>query len=210
MDRTPLIKKLRLMLVASQAEAFPRPLEHLSSLAFIGGAGALQLREKHLSGRELFDEAMELRTLCRKEGKLFIVNDRLDVALACQADGVHLGQEDLPAREAVRLMPKNMLLGVSVNTRAMAEEALTAGADYLGVGAIFSTPSKPEAKAISPKEIEAILALGAPTLAIGGIGPKNAAVVWAYGFSGLAVISALTQAENPANTARELLKGAPG
>lgn len=200
-----LFERLKLTLVISQAEARPRSILELAEQAFAGGVTALQLREKNLPDQCLFERARELSLFCREHGRLFIINDRLDIALAVNADGLHLGQSDLPAEIAAGLMPRNKILGVSASTLAEAKAALRAGADYLGVGAIFPTGSKDDASVAADEEIKAIIGLGFPAVAIGGINLGNAAQVWSQGFSGLAVISALSQAPAPEKTARQLI-----
>ncbi|MDL2226674.1 thiamine phosphate synthase [Deltaproteobacteria bacterium OttesenSCG-928-M10] len=197
--------RLRLTLVISRREAAPRGLLELADLAFQGGATALQLREKDRPDGEFYEEALEMARFCRERGKLFIINDRLDLALAVNADGLHLGQSDLPAEVAARLLPKNKILGVSAATEAKARQALAAGADYLGVGAVFPTGSKDDATVIDPAEIGRIIDLGAPAVAIGGLTAANAGQAMAYGFTGLAVISALAAAADPRAAAGLLL-----
>jgi thiamine-phosphate pyrophosphorylase len=199
-----LSEALRLTLVVSRREAAPRTIEELADLAFIGGVTALQLREKEASDREVFELAVPLAKFCRERGKLFFVDDRLDVALAADADGVHLGQADLPAEAAAKILPKSKILGVSVATPAQARLALAAGADYLGLGAIIPTPSKTDAVIVTADDIAAINAMGTITVAIGGVGLANAAAIRDMGFQGLAVISALTQAEDPMAAAKAL------
>jgi len=198
--------RLTLTLVISRLEAEPRSLAELAELAFDGGATAMQLREKELSDHDFYREALALRDLCRRRDKLFIINDRLDLALAVEADGLHLGQTDLPAEAAVKLMPKNMILGVSVRTPDEARAALAAGADYLGVGAVFPTGSKADASLATSADLKEILALGVPSVAIGGLTTDNAAQAWALGFTGLAVISALAAAPDPRQAAARLLR----
>lgn len=200
-----LSERLKLTLVISQAEARPRSILELAEQAFAGGVTALQLREKNIPDQTLFERALELSLFCREHGRLFIINDRLDIALAVNADGLHLGQADLPAEIAAGLMPRNKILGVSASTLAQAKAALRAGADYLGVGAVFPTGSKDDAQAVTDEEINAIVGLGFPAVAIGGINAGNAAQVWSKGFAGLAVISALSQASAPEKTARQLI-----
>jgi thiamine-phosphate diphosphorylase len=181
----------------------------LAEAAFDGGVTALQLREKDgLSDREIYEEAVVLRELCRVRGRLFLIDDRLDLALAVGADGVHLGQQDLPAAAAARLLPPGLILGISVRTMEEARAALADGAAYLGVGAIFPTGSKDGAALVSPETVREIAALGAPTVAVGGLTPANARAAWAMGVAGLAVISALTRASDPRAAAAGLLEGA--
>ena len=202
-----LAERLKLTLVLSRREAAPRPMAELAEAAFDGGVTALQLREKNgLSDREIYEEALELRELCRARNRLFFIDDRLDLALAAGADGVHLGQQDLPAAAAARLLPPGLILGVSVRTMAEARAALADGAAYLGVGAVFPTGSKDDAVLVSPETVREIAALGAPTVAIGGLTLANAPEAWALGVTGLAVISALTLAPDPRVAAAGLLE----
>ncbi|MDR2455386.1 MAG: thiamine phosphate synthase [Deltaproteobacteria bacterium] len=199
---------LRLTLVASRREAEPRSLFELAEAAFKGGVTALQLREKTASDLEVFELAKSLAPFCRERGKLFLIDDRLDVALAADADGVHLGQADLPAEAARAILPKSKIVGISASNLPQAEQALAAGADYLGLGAIIPTDSKTDASVISQADIRAVNSLGAITVAIGGITLDNAKAIRAMGFQGLAVISALTKAPDPEAAARRLLEGA--
>ncbi|MGB9662452.1 MAG: thiamine phosphate synthase [Moorellaceae bacterium] len=175
--------------------------------ALAGGATVIQLREKNWPARDLVELGRELRRLTREAGAGFIVNDRLDVALAVDADGVHLGQEDLPARIARRLLGEGKVLGVSVGTVAEALEAVAAGADYLGVGPIFATGSKADAG--EPVGVELIKVIRervtVPLVAIGGINRHNAAGVIAAGADGIAVISAVVSADDVCAAAAELL-----
>ncbi|UQZ90487.1 thiamine phosphate synthase [Deltaproteobacteria bacterium Smac51] len=206
--RERLEEGLRLMLVISRGEAAPRTPAELAKLAFAGGATSLQLREKHLTDHELYQEALALRQLCRERDKMFVINDRLDLALAVDADFLHLGQKDLPAAVAARLWPRHKFLGVSVNTLDQAKAALEAGADYLGVGAVFPTGSKDDAVLMAKEAVDSIVALGAPTIAIGGISVANAASAWGMGVNGLAVISALAGADDPQMAASKLIAAA--
>jgi thiamine-phosphate pyrophosphorylase len=199
-----LAEALRLTLVVSRGEAAPRSVEELADLAFRGGVTALQLREKLAPDREVWRLARDLARFCRERGRLLIVDDRVDVALAAGAHGVHVGQSDLPARAVASIIPKSMILGVSVSTEAQAGAALAAGADYLGVGAMVATGSKTDAAVVPEAEAAAINSLGAVTVAIGGVGEANAARFRAMGFQGLAVISALTRSADPEATARIL------
>ena len=209
MDRRALAAGMRLTLVVSQAEASPRTITELAGLAFAGGVSALQLREKRMEGREFYELARRLAVFCRERGRLFIVNDRLDIALAAGADGVHLGQGDLPAKAAREILGPGKILGVSAANRGEARAALEAWADYLGVVAMVATGSKTDAQVVKEDEIGPVLGTGLVTVAIGGVKKENAGRFWRLGFDGLAVISELTGAADPAGTARELLRGAP-
>lgn len=158
-----------------------------------GGAKIIQLREKRRSGRELYAIAQEIRSLCSQYNARFIVNDRLDIALASGADGVHLGQDDLPLSAARRLAPRPFLIGVSVGTVEEAIRAEREGADYLGVGPVYPTGTKPDAgPPVGPELIRIIrAAVTIPIVAIGGITLSNAGDVLAAGADGIAVISAV-------------------
>ena len=179
----------------------------LARLAIEGGADAIQLREKDAACREIHAIALEIRRLTREAGAAFIVDDRLEVALASDADGVHLGQEDLLAALARKILGPGKLLGVSAGS---AEEALIAerdGADYIGFGPVFEArSSKPDAGA--PLGLERLAIARArctlPIVGIGGIDARNAASVIAAGASGVAVISAVAAADDIPRATREL------
>jgi len=200
-----LTEQLQLTLVISRAEARPRTIMALAEEVFAGGVTAIQLREKDLPDSEFYKEAKELREFCFHHRKVLIINDRIDIALAVNADGVHLGQSDLPAEAAAKILPKDKILGVSANTLEAARLAIRFGADYLGVGAIFPTGSKDDASVISDQEARNIINLGLPAIAIGGIKAENAGAVWGMGFGGLAVISALSAASDPKSIASKII-----
>ncbi|WP_258358644.1 thiamine phosphate synthase [Moorella sulfitireducens (nom. illeg.)] len=184
-----------------------RPTLELVREALAGGATAIQLREKDLPARELVELGREIRKLTRAAGATFIINDRLDVVLAVEADGVHIGQEDLPARVARELLGSGKILGVSTGTVTEARQAVADGADYLGVGSIYATSSKGDAgEPIGLAGLKAIrAAVTIPVIAIGGINNDNAAEVIAAGADGIAVLSAVIGAPDVAAAARELL-----
>ncbi|MGI9953489.1 thiamine phosphate synthase [Moorellaceae bacterium AZ2] len=175
--------------------------------ALAGGATVIQLREKNWPARALVEVGQEIRRLTREAGASFIVNDRLDVALAVDADGVHLGQDDLPAAIARRLLGPGKILGVSVGSVAEARDAQAAGADYLGVGPVFATGSKADAgRPVGPELISTLKrVVSIPLVAIGGINRGNAAEVVAAGADGVAVISAVVSARDVRAAAAELL-----
>jgi thiamine-phosphate pyrophosphorylase len=207
MPDRPLAELLRLTLVIGKADAARHGLERTILAALRGGVTALQLREKTLPDREFYEEALLCRRIASERGALFIVNNRVDIALASGADGVHVGESDLPLEAARGLLPKGMVLGFSASSREGGEEAARKGADYLGVGAVYPSPSKPESEVMAPKAVAGIVGLGIPTVGIGGISPGNAGEAWAMGFTGLAVISAICGAGDPEAAARGLLRG---
>ncbi|EAU66703.1 thiamine phosphate synthase [Stigmatella aurantiaca] len=170
------------------------------------GVGALQFREKALPMAEQLVQARRLRAQCRRAGALFFVNDRLDLAMAAGADGVHLGQSDLPPAEARRLWGPQALIGASCAT--LEELSIADGADYVGVGPIYATASKVDAGTpVGTAAVEQICrAFPGPVVGIGGIGPGLAAPLIRAGACGVSVISAILDAPDPAFAARELLR----
>jgi thiamine-phosphate pyrophosphorylase len=183
------------------------PVE-LARMALEGGARMVQLRRKHASGRELFEWAVRIQELCGRYEAAFIVNDRVDIARAMQADGVHLGQQDLPVAAARSILGPHALIGVSVSGIDEARRAMADGAGYIGLGHIFPTCSKDKS---SPPLGTGVIrdvrrAVDLPVVAIGGIGPENVSMVMDAGASGIAVISAVAGAENPSAATKELVR----
>ena len=183
-----------------------RPLSDLVRAAVEGGVTLVQLREKDGSARSILAQAAALRALLAPRAVPLIVNDRLDLALAAGADGVHLGQGDLPCAVARRLAGPDFLLGVSVSSPAEAAQAESEGADYLGVSPVFDTPTKrdtPSATGLAGlRAIRAATRL--PLVAIGGIHAGNAAEVIRAGADGVAVVSAIMAARDPRAAAHAL------
>lgn len=176
-------------------------------LVLEGGARLVQLRAKHATARELAQMGQAIRALTRRYGALFIVNDRLDIALAVEADGVHLGQDDLPVPLARKLAGDAFIIGVSAETLEEAQRAEAEGADYLGVGPMFATTTKPDAGVpVGPERLRAIKqAVSIPVYGIGGITSQNAPLVMQAGADGVCVISAIIGAPDPTEATRQLL-----
>jgi len=179
-----------------------------AKLAIRGGADTIQFRQKSGSTREMIANSQRIKRLCAEAGVLFIVNDRLDVAIAAEADGVHLGQDDFPAPLARRLFGKDKIIGGSA---AILDEALKCyedGVDYVGFGPIFTTSSKEDAGPVSgiEKLKEVVKAIPVPIIAIGGITPENTPDVLEAGAAGIAVISAVCSAPNPEAATQQLLQ----
>ncbi|HIR35755.1 MAG TPA: thiamine phosphate synthase [Candidatus Faecimorpha stercoravium] len=173
--------------------------------ALTGGITLLQLREKNLTDREMLQEAQELLPLCHRHGVPLIINDRVQVALDAGADGVHLGQEDMSPREARAILGPDAIIGVSARTVGSAQRAEQEGADYLGVGAVFSTSTKKDAQNISPETLRQICqAVHIPVVAIGGIGPDNILELLGCGIQGVAVVSSIFAQKNIAQAASRL------
>jgi len=173
-----------------------------------GGAKTIQLRDK-LSGKaELLPIAQQLKSLCAKHSVLFIMNDYLDIALATGADGLHLGQKDLPIAVARKLLPIDVILGCSVTNLEQAKAAESDGADYIAVGSIYPTSSKEKAKVVGLERLRQIRqAVSLPLVAIGGINKDNVAEVSAAGANAVAVITAILRAKDVAEAARQIIAG---
>ncbi len=175
--------------------------------ALQGGATMIQLREKDLSEEQFTAEAIRVLSLCRRYGVPLIVNDSLDVALNSGADGVHVGAEDMPPGEIRRLVPPEFIVGVTAKTVEQARAAQAAGADYLGVGAVFPTSTKKNARGITAGELREICeSVFVPCVAIGGVGPENVLRLKGCGMAGIAVVSAIFGAKDVRAAAAELKK----
>jgi thiamine-phosphate pyrophosphorylase len=194
---------VRLCVITDSALAPGRDHLAIARAALAGGADMIQLRDKRPDLAALLPQAREIQARCRERGALFIVNDRLDLALAAEADGAHVGQEDLPAGAARALLGPGRILGVSTHDRAQAEAAVRAGADYLGFGPLFGSATKDTGYAARGVEFlrEVRAAVGVPILAIGGITLDNVAEVARAG-AGAAVISAIVAAADIAAATR--------
>jgi len=198
----------KLCLVADAEAAQGRDLPNLIEKAVDSGVTLVQLRAKGMPTRKFLQLALQTAELLKAKGFPLIINDRIDIALACGAEGIHLGQDDLPLSYARKILGKKKCIGISVNTLKEAEEAEKGGADYLGVGPVYDTPSKRDLKAIlGPSGLKVIREkVKIPILAIGGINAENVMEVMSCGADGIAVISALIGAEDISEATRELIK----
>ena len=194
------------VLTTGPAQARGRSHLEIADAAIRGGATAIQLRMKDASALTIVETARVLASRCREAGVAFIVNDRVDVALAAEADGVHIGQDDLPADAARALLGAAALVGVSAATVDEAAAAAQAGADYLGVGAVYGTATKADAgAAVGLARIREVAeSCDLPIVGIGGITVDNAGAVIRAGAAGIAVITAVTMAEDMAEATRRL------
>lgn len=182
-----------------------RALEEQVEAALKGGITCLQLREKDLDEESFIREAMRIKTLAMAYGVPFIINDSVKVALAVDADGVHVGQSDMAAQDVRGMIGKDKILGVSVQTVEQAIKAKEAGADYIGVGAMFTTSTKKDANATSSKTLKAIReSVDLPIVAIGGINKDNVMELAGCGADGIAVVSAIFAQENIEEATKEL------
>ncbi len=172
-----------------------------------GGVTFVQLREKEMGKEEMLSEALGLAELCHSHGVPFVVDDDVEVALASGADGVHVGQSDTACVEARRILGPGKIVGVSASTVEEAKKAEADGADYLGVGAIFPTGSKDDAKDVSLETLHEICdAVAIPVVAIGGISAENVGELAGSGIAGVAVISAIFAASDKEKAASDLFE----
>lgn len=201
-----LASRLALHVLTDREWSRGRDMLSVARAALDGGATVIQLRDKTASTRTLIEEGQALCTLTRERGALFIVNDRIDVALALDADGAHVGQDDMPVKFARQLLGPDRILGVSAATIEEADEAVAGGADYLGVGPIFTTQGKADAGL--PTGVHLLTELAerypVPLVAIGGITAENATEIVRAGAAGVAVITAVVYAEDIAAASRQL------
>lgn len=175
--------------------------------ALQNGATCIQLREKDLDEAAFLQEAREMADLCHRYHVPFIVNDNVDIAIACHADGVHVGQDDMATSDVRKRVGDDMMIGVSAHTVEEALEAVRNGADYLGLGAVFSTSTKTDAGAMSFDTLKAICdAVDVPTVAIGGISPANILQLSGSGVDGVAVVSAIFGAPDPGQATARLVE----
>ncbi len=198
-------KDLLLYAVTDRSWLGKRTLCEQTEQALKGGATFVQLREKELDDASFLTEAIEIQKLCRKYQVPFVINDNVEIALKINADGVHVGQSDMEAGDVRALLGENKILGVSAQTVEQAVLAERRGADYLGVGAVFHTGSKPDADDVSRETLKAICeAVRIPVVAIGGISKHNVLELSGSGICGIAVISAIFAAEDIQSAAAEL------
>jgi thiamine-phosphate pyrophosphorylase len=200
--------RLRLMVITDARVAAPRAIEEVVAEALRAGAPAVQLRDKATEPRHLLEQALRLRALTREWDALLIVNDRMDVALAAQADGVHLGPDDLPVAAVRGAAPAGFIVGFSSDDPAVATAAVHDGADYIGCGTVYPTANKRDAgETIGVAGLDRVAAVvPAPVLGIGGIGVDRAEELAATRATGIAVIGAVMGAPDPAQAVRELLE----
>ena len=199
---------LGVYLITDRSCCGSRPVDEVVGAAIEGGATLVQLRDKNVDARPMLALGRRLLELLRPVGIGLIVNDRIDVAQVLDADGVHIGQQDIPYREARRLLGPAKIIGLSVGSEAEAREAAGMDVDYVGVGPVYPTASKPDAGAALGPDATARLARisGHRAVAIGGISSANAATLYAAGIEGVATISAICSAPDPGAATRRLVR----
>jgi thiamine-phosphate pyrophosphorylase len=198
---------LRLIVITDARLAAPRSVESIVREALAAGAPAIQLRDKSADARTLFEQAVTLREITRECGALLFINDRLDVALAAGADGVHLGPDDMLPEAARRAAPRPFLIGWSTDDPDEARRAEAAGIDYLGTGAVFGTVNKDvSGQEIGPEGLRRVVdSVKIPVVGIGGVNERNVTEVAGAGAAGAAVIGAIMTSGDVARTVSALL-----
>lgn len=187
----------------------PLPLAEQVRAALSGGATIVQLREKTLSKAEFLAEAIEIKKICMEFGVPMLIDDDVGLALKCGADGVHVGRGDTPVWKIRKIAPENFIVGATAKTVEEAKTAEQEGADYLGVGAVFPSPTKPNAVPVTKEELFAIASfVRIPTVAIGGITYSNMEELQGSGVSGFAFVSEIFAQSDIAASARRLLQRA--
>lgn len=197
---------LSLYLVTDKSDDVEKFLNTIEE-AIKGGTTVVQIREKTADTLDFYNLALKVKEITTKYGIPLIVNDRVDIALAIDADGVHVGQSDMPCDVTRHLIGEDKILGVSAATIDEAKKAEKDGADYIGTGAVFPTATKKDAEKVTKQELEAIVnSVDIPVVAIGGINLENAHELVDTGIKGLSVVSAIMSSDNPKKSSEELLK----
>ena len=173
--------------------------------AIKGGTTIVQLREKTASTKDFYELALKVKEITSRYDVPLLINDRIDIALAIDSDGVHIGQDDMPADIARKIIGKDKILGVSASTVAEAKKAEADGADYIGSGAVFPTSTKDDADSVSIEDLKEIVSsIDIPVVAIGGITLENASLLKDTGIAGFSVVSAIMSADNPKEASQKL------
>ena len=200
-------KAMLLYAVTDRAWVGKQSLYEQVESALKGGATCVQLREKELDEESFLKEAMEISALCKQYGVPFFVNDNVDIAIKCKADGIHVGQEDMEAAQVRQRVGDDMIIGVSVHSVEEALEAVKNGADCLGLGAVFSTSTKTDVDLLPRETLRDICdAVDIPVVAIGGINKSNISQLAGTGIDGVALVSAIFAANDIESECRELRK----
>ena len=172
-----------------------------------GGVKIVQLREKNSSTKDFYEKALKVKKICKNYGALFIINDRLDIAQAVEADGVHLGQTDMPIEKARKILKNKFLIGVTARNVKEAKKAELSGADYIGSGAIFGTSTKDNAKKLEMEDLKKIVnSVKIPVFAIGGINISNVCMLKNIGLQGICAVSGILSEKDCKKTVNIMLK----
>ena len=199
-------ESMKLYAITDRAWLNGRTLHDVTEEVLAAGATFLQIREKELDDETFLKEAKDLAELAKKYNVPFVVNDNIDIALKCGADGVHVGQSDIVGKDVRAMIGADKILGISANTVETAIKAEQSGADYIGVGAVFDTTTKKDAETISNAALREICAaVHIPVVAIGGINEKNVLELRGSNIDGISVISSIFAKELPGEATKELL-----
>ena len=186
------LKACKIYLVTDEKACLEKDFYSCIEEAIKGGVGIVQLREKNISTKDFYEKALKVKEICKNYGALFIINDRLDIAQAVGADGVHLGQSDMPIEKARKILKDKFLIGATARNIEEAKRAELLGADYIGSGAIFGTSTKDNAKKLEMEELKKIVAsVKIPVFAIGGININNVGILKNIGLQGICSVSGI-------------------
>ena len=191
------LKTCKIYLVTDEKACLEKDFYSCIEEAIKGGVGIVQLREKNISTKDFYEKALKVKEICKNYGALFIINDRLDIAQAVGADGVHLGQSDMPIEEARKILKDKFLIGATARNMEESKRAELLGADYIGSGAIFGTSTKDNAKKLEMEELKKIVAsVKIPVFAIGGININNVGSLKNIGLQGICAVSGILSEKN--------------
>ena len=191
------LKTCKIYLVTDEKACLEKDFYSCIEEAIKGGVKIVQLREKNISTKDFYEKALKVKEICKNYGALFIINDRLDIAQAVGADGVHLGQSDMPIEEARKILKDKFLIGATARNIEEAKRAELLGADYIGSGAIFGTSTKDNAKKLEMEELKKIVAsVKIPVFAIGGININNVGSLKNIGLQGICSVSGILSEKN--------------
>lgn len=201
------LKTCKIYLVTDEKACLEKDFYSCIEEAIKGGVKIVQLREKNISTKDFYEKALKVKEICKNYGVLFIINDRLDIAQAVKADGVHLGQSDIPIEKAREILKDKFLIGVTARNVEEAKKAELLGADYIGSGAIFGTSTKDNAKKLEMEELKKIVAsVKIPVFAIGGINVDNVGSLKNIGLQGICSVSGILSEKDCKKAVELMLK----
>ena len=201
------LKDCKIYLVTDEKACLGKDFYGCIEEAIKGGVGIVQLREKNISTKDFYEKALKVKEICKNYGALFIINDRLDIAQAVEADGVHLGQSDMPIEKAREILKDRFLIGATARNVEEARRAELLGADYIGSGAIFGTSTKDNAKKLEMEELKKIVAsVKIPVFAIGGININNVSSLKNIGLHGICAVSGILSEKDCKKAVELMLK----
>ena len=201
------IENCKIYLVTDEKSCNGKDFYDCVERAIKGGVKIVQLREKNISAKEFYEKALKVKEVCKRYGVLFIINDRMDIAQAVKADGVHLGQSDMPIEKAREILKDRFLIGATARNADEAVKAELLGADYIGSGAIFGTSTKDDAKKLEMEELKKIIeSVKIPVFAIGGINTNNVSMLKNIGLQGICSVSGILSEKDCKKAVENILK----